>query len=99
MQDENSKELIVFHDDEKISQAITTLLESNIGYSIDCDAMLVIRQLDDLSFAVSHEKHNPETHKFDFDFEKIFTDAKEATKFFIQKRVEYELGADFEAEK
>lgn len=100
MQDEKPKEIIIFHNDGKISQSIITLLESNIGYSVDFfGKTLCIRQLDDLSFAVSHEKYNLETRKFDFDFEKIFEDAKEATEFFLQKRVEYELGADFEIEK
>lgn len=98
MQSENQKEVIIFHDDKKISQAIITLMESNIGYSVNCDGLLLIRHLDDLTFAVSHEKYNLETRKCEFNFEKIFEDAKEATKYFLQKRVEYELGADFEIE-
>ncbi|MEK7724415.1 MAG: hypothetical protein AAB336_08725 [Acidobacteriota bacterium] len=98
MQNDNSKEIVVFHNDEKISQAIISLLESNIGYSVDLYQTLVIRQLDDLTFAVSHEKYIAETRKYVFDYEKIFMDAKEATEFFLQKRVEYELGSDFEME-
>ncbi|HLM03529.1 MAG TPA: hypothetical protein VK400_20915 [Pyrinomonadaceae bacterium] len=91
---------MTFHNDEKISQAIVTLLESNIGYSVDFyGKILCIRQLDDLTFAVSHKKYDPETTRHVFDFERIFTDAKEATEFFLQKRLEYELGADFEIEK
>lgn len=98
MQNDYSEEIVVFHDDEKISRAIITLLESNIGYSIDLYRTLAIRQLENLTFAVSHEKYNAEMRKDFFDYEKIFTDAKEATEFFLQKRVEYELGSDFEME-
>ncbi len=98
MQNDNLKEIVIFHNDEKISQAIITLMESNIGYSVKCGGLLLIRHLDDLTFAVSHEKYNLETRKCEFDFEKIFEDAKEATEFFLQKRIEYELGADFEIE-
>ena len=99
MQDENSKEIVIFHDDEKISKAIFTLLESNVGYGIEFFGLeLHIRQLDDLTFAVGHQKCNPETQKTEFDFELIFDNATEATKFFLQKRKEYELGYDFEIE-
>lgn len=99
MQDQNLKEIVVFHDDAEISQAIITLLESNIGYSIDFyGGILCIRQLDDLTFAVSHQKFNAETKGHVFDYEKIFVDAKEATEFFLEKRIEYRLGADFEVE-
>lgn len=99
MQDQNLKEIVVYHDDAKISQAIITLLESNIGYSIDFyGGILCIRQLDDLTFAVTHQRFNVETKRHNFDYEKIFTDARKATEFFLQKRIEYKLGADFEVE-
>jgi hypothetical protein len=87
------------HKDNKISEAIITLLESNVGYSIDFfGGMLLIRQLEDLTFAVSHEKYNPKKEAFIFQFEKLFKDSVTATKFFLQKRREYELGYDFEVE-
>lgn len=87
------------HNDEKISEAIITLLESNVGYGIEFwGRTLEVSQLEDLTFLVTHERYNPETRKFDFDLEKIFTNAKEATHFFLQKRREYELGYDFEVE-
>ncbi len=100
MQNENSKEIVIFHDDEKILQAIVTLLESNVGYGIEFFGFrLLIRQLEDLTFAVSHQKYNPETRQDIFDFEKIFVDVQEATNFFLQKRLEYEIGYDFEIEE
>ena len=87
------------HNDNKISEAIITLLESNVGYGIEFfGGMLKLIQLEDLTFAISHEKFDAETKKFHFKFEKIFTDANEATHFFLQKRREYELGYDFESE-
>lgn len=87
------------HDDEKIAEAILTLLESNVGYGIEFfGLMLSVRQLDDLTFAVSHEKFNPEIKDFEFDFEKLFENAREATEFFLKLRREYQLGYDFERE-
>ncbi|MDQ3798731.1 MAG: hypothetical protein M3384_04720 [Acidobacteriota bacterium] len=87
------------HDDEKISEAIITLLNSNVGYAIAIfGGTLRLKQLEDLSFAVSREEFNPTTNKFDFDFEEIFSDAGEAAEFFLKKRREYELGFDFEVE-
>lgn len=95
----NSKEIVIFHDDAKISQAIIILLQSNVGYGIEFFGFaLHIQQLDNLDFAVSRKKYDPETRRDEFDFEKIFTDAKEATEFFLLKRREYELGYDFESE-
>jgi hypothetical protein len=88
------------HHDDKISEAIITLLSSNVGYSIEFfGRMFVICQLEDLTFAVRHQKFNSELKKFEFDFEKIFTDVKEATNFFLRKRREFEIGYDFEIEK
>lgn len=99
MEEDNSKEVVIFHDDEKISKAIITLLESNIGYGIEFFGLeLHIRQLEDLTFAVGHEKYNTETRRTEFDFEKLFDNATEAIEFFLQKRREYELGYDFEIE-
>lgn len=86
------------HDDEKILNAIVTLLESNVGYGIEFFGVLTLNQLEDLSYAVSHKKYEAETRVYVFDFEEIFIDAKEAAEFFLQKRREYELGYDFEVE-
>lgn len=95
----DSKEIVIFHNDAKIAQAIITLLQSNVGYGIEFFGFaLHIRQLESLEFAVSREKYNPETQRDEFDFEKIFTDVREATEFFLQKRREYQLGYDFEVE-
>ncbi len=97
MQNDISKETVIFHDDAKILEAIVILLQSNVSYGIEFFGFILhIMQLEDLTFAVSHQKYNTETRKSDFDFENIFTDAKKATEFFLQKRREYELGYDFE---
>ncbi|MCD9186003.1 MAG: hypothetical protein LUM44_06200 [Pyrinomonadaceae bacterium] len=95
----DSKEVLIFHDDAKIAQAIVTLLQSNVGYGIEFFGFtLPLRHLDNLDFAVSRKKYDPETQRDDLDFEKIFTDGKEAADFFLRKRREYELRFDFEAE-
>jgi len=87
------------HNDNEISKAIVTLLESNVGYGIEFfGGILSLYQLEDLTYVVGYKKYNSETQELDFDFEQIFTDAKEATSFFLQKRREYELGFDFEIE-
>lgn len=85
--------------DEKNLDAIVALLESNVGYGIEFFGLtLSVGQLEDLRCAVSHEKYDSESNKFHFDFERIFDDANEAAKFFLQKRREFELGYNFESE-
>lgn len=45
--------------DEKITQALVTLLESNIGYGIDFfGGMLKLYQLEDTRFSVNHFCYN-----------------------------------------
>lgn len=86
-------------DEEKMLNAIVTLLEFNVGYGVEFFGLqLHIRQLEDLSFAVSHKKYDIETKEHVFNFEKLFDDVTEAAEFFLQKRREFEIGYDFEVE-
>jgi len=83
--------------DEKVVEALVTLLESNVGYSISLFESLQLHQLEDMKFAVNRYEHNPaKPGKVKWIYEKLFEDAREAVEFFEQERRKYELGFDIE---
>jgi hypothetical protein len=75
---------------EKIIDALVTLLESNVGYEITFfGRMLSIYQHEDGRFVVNGDKILQE---------EVFDNAHEAVEFFEQKRREHEIGFDIEDE-
>lgn len=91
--------MVTIERDEKVINALVTILESNIGYQINlAGGLLRLYQLHDLRFAVNRYEYNPENPERDkWVYEELFDDARQAVEFFEQKRREYELGDDIEA--
>lgn len=85
--------------DEKVMEAMTTILESGVGYQISLDVdWLQLYQLHDLRFAVVRHKYDPENPSISkWVYEELFDDAREAVEFFEQERRKYELGDDIAA--
>ncbi len=81
---------------EKVINALVNILESKVGYQISLFGLLKIYQLEDMRFAVNHYEYDAEGHQFNWVYEELFEDAREAVEFFEQKRREYELGFDIE---
>ncbi len=80
--------------DRKESETnLLNLITSEVGYEVDLFGTLYLRPLEDLTFAVGSD--DKERGK-EYDWEKCFTDPKEAVKFFEDKRREMGLGWDFE---
>ena len=83
--------------DEKVIDALVTLLESNVGYQIDFfGGLLSLYQLEDLRFSVNRYEHDAKSGRNKWIFEEIFENARDAVEFFEQKRRECELGFDIE---
>jgi hypothetical protein len=82
--------------DEKVMEAMVTILESNVGYQISLVSdLLQLYQLHDLRFAVNRYEYDPENpSKSKWIYEELFDNARDAVEFFEQKRREYELGDD-----
>lgn len=81
---------------QKIVEAMVTLLESGIGYSVSLVPELVVRPLHDGTFAVEREQYDEKSKNFHHVYEKIFQHPRAAVEFFEQERIKYELGDDFE---
>lgn len=78
--------------DEKIIQAMVTLLENEVAYGICLYAYeLQTYQLHDGRFAVNSLRYDPETGKEHYVFEELFGTALEAATFFENKRRELGL--------
>lgn len=75
---------------KKLSSAIKTLLRANIGFDISIFALLYIRQLESLEFAVGYNEGRNE---------KIFSDPNEAINFFMDERARLKMGLDYETEE
>lgn len=88
---------MLIENDEKVIEALVTLLESNIGYGIDLFGLLSLYQLEDGRFSVNRFVYDSETREFLHDFEELFENARQAVEFFEKKRQEYEVGFDIES--
>ena len=75
--------------------ALVTLLECGVGYSVTLFELLTIRSLEDGTFAVSRHEHVGGS-AFEIVYEKIFVDAREAATFYEQERIAHQIGCDIE---
>ena len=83
--------------DEKIINALETLLGSNIGYEISFfGGMLAVYQLEDGRFVVNRKDWVKDIGD-QYHYEETFENAREAVEFFELKRREHEFGFDIEA--
>ncbi len=90
---------MIIERDEKVINALETLLESNVGYQIGFfGGMLAVYQLEDGRFVVNRKDYNSESRVTTWAYEEIFENARDAAEFFEQKRREHELGFDIEGE-
>ena len=88
---------MVIERDEKVINALETLLESNVGYQISFfGGMLAVYQLEDGRFVVNR-KDWVKNIGDQYHYEEIFENAREAVEFFELKRREHEFGFDIEA--
>lgn len=90
---------MVVAQDQKVIDALVTLLESNAGYQIGFfGGLLSLSQGEAGRFTVNRIEYDAETRISNWIFEETFGDPREAAEWFERKRREYQLGFDIERE-
>ena len=93
---QTSEFILIIERDEKVINALKTLLESNVGYEIVFyGGMLALYQLEDGRFVVNRKDWVKDIGDQYF-YEETFENAREAVEFFELKRREHEFGFDIE---